>query len=95
MSSATPSATMMNAAASSPTTRCPSANTRLSCGMLDAAPKAARMPKNIATPPSRGVGRVCTSRSRILGYSRYFVLSFHTAMATANVTTAATPTTST
>ena len=32
-----------------------------------AAAIAARMPTNIAMPPSRGVGRVCTSRSRIFG----------------------------
>jgi hypothetical protein len=32
-----------------------------------AAPMATRMPTNIATPPSRGVGRVCTSRARIFG----------------------------
>ena len=32
-----------------------------------AAPIAARMPRNIAMPPRRGVGRVCTSRSRIFG----------------------------
>ena len=30
-------------------------------------PNATRMPRNIATPPSRGVGRVWTSRSRIFG----------------------------
>ncbi len=32
-----------------------------------AAPIATTMPTNIAMPPSRGVGRVCTSRSRIFG----------------------------
>ena len=32
-----------------------------------AAQIAATMPTNIAMPPSRGVGRVCTSRSRIFG----------------------------
>ena len=32
-----------------------------------AAPIAATMPTNIAMPPRRGVGRVCTSRSRIFG----------------------------
>ena len=32
-----------------------------------AAPIAATIPMNIAMPPRRGVGRVCTSRSRIFG----------------------------
>ena len=72
-----------------------SENTIDSCGSCDPMAKATSTPKNIATPPSLGVGRVCTSRSRIFGYSRYLVLSFQMSMASAKVTTAATPATRT
>ena len=58
---------------------------------LDATANATRMPKNIATPPSRGVGLVCTSRSRIFGYSRYLVLSLQITIARLNVTMAEMP----
>ena len=35
-------------------------------GMRDATSSATMMPTNIAMPPSRGVGVVCTSRVRIV-----------------------------
>ena len=35
--------------------------------ICEATANATTMPRNIAMPPRRGVGRVCTSRSRILG----------------------------
>ena len=47
----------------------PSKNTTRKYGICDAISSAVSRPVYIATPPSRGVGRVCTSRSRISGYS--------------------------
>ena len=36
-------------------------------GFIAEKPKAAAMARKIATPPSRGLGVVCTSRSRMAG----------------------------
>ena len=67
MSSATPISTIMSAAPSRARIGPGFENTRASGGSCDPTANAATMPMNIAIPPSRGVGRVCTSRSRIFG----------------------------
>ena len=53
------------------------------------------MPMNMAMPPRRGVGRVWTSRSRMLGYSRYLRLSLRMMAEKVKVMSAATPAAST
>ncbi len=67
MSSATPMTTMIALAMTSPMIAFGSAKTMLKAGSRDAMPIAATIPRNIAMPPSRGVGRVWMSRSRIFG----------------------------
>src|SRR3954470_9408224 len=57
-------------------------------GLAAETPIVATTPRNIEIPPSRGVGVLWTSRSRMPGCSLYFVLSRHTAHARANVTMA-------
>ena len=57
----------MNAAPKIASTGPGLANTRWNWLNCEATATVTPMPMNIAMPPSRGVGRVCTSRSRIFG----------------------------
>ena len=67
MSSATPMATMMSAAPRIANIGPGLAKISENCGNCEVTPKATTTPMNMAIPPRRGVGLLCTSRSRICG----------------------------
>ncbi|OUD82504.1 hypothetical protein CMMCAS02_06225 [Clavibacter michiganensis subsp. michiganensis] len=67
MSSSTPMTTIMSAAPRIANTGPGRSKTRLNQDTCEATANATRMPANMATPPSRGVGRVWTSRARMAG----------------------------
>ncbi|CAB4892834.1 unannotated protein [freshwater metagenome] len=92
ISSATPTMTMRRAAPRMAMICVGSVNTTRKKEMRLAIANATMRPANIAMPPKRGVGRTCTSRSRILGYSRYLRLTLRITHDRQNETQAATST---
>ena len=89
-SSMTPITAMRRAAARMDHMVCGGVQMLWKKGLAAEIAKAATMPKKIATPPRRGVGVVCTSRSRMPGYSLKRRLNRHTAHVSTKVIAAVT-----
>ena len=87
-SSTTPTTTIISVAPRIASTGPESAQTISKNGFAAETPNAATTPRNIAMPPSRGVGVLCTSRSRMPGYSLNLRLSCQTPQLKASVTNA-------
>lgn len=77
-SSMTPIRTMRDAAPTRAQIRPGCSNTSEKNGIWEAAASASNIPTNMATPPSLGLGVVCTSRSRTGGYHLYRIASRQT-----------------
>ncbi len=94
LSSSTPTRQINPPAASTPSTSDDDTNAPPSAGSCSAISTAAAKPAYTATPPIRGIGRECTSRSRIGVTAPSRTASSRTSPVSRKVTTTAVPKTS-